>query len=135
MADVDPSRVLGGAIFNALKDDATVGTLIADRVYDRVPASPVFPYVTVNVDDVTEDDDGCGKHWIAAVSVHAWSRSGNRREAFQINSAVRTALDAVTSAAGYRLNYAQFRQARMLDDPDGLTSHGVVVYEYSLAAT
>lgn len=130
-----PSVSLGGKIQATLKADAGLTALVSPRVYDRVPASPVFPYVTVDIDDLTEDDDGCGKHWTCSIMVHAWSRSGNSLQSRAINGAVRAALDTITTVTDYRVNYSQFRQERNLVDPDGLTNHGVVVYEFSLAET
>lgn len=130
-----PSVSLGGKVQSTLKANAGVTTLVSSRVYDRVPASTIFPYITVDMTDLVEDDDGCGKHWLCTVTVHAWSRSGNSLEARKINGAVRAALDTITAVTDYAINYSQFRQERNLDDPDGLTNHGVVVYEFALAET
>lgn len=128
-----PSVSLGGKVQSTLKADAGILALVSTRVYDRVPASPVFPYVTIDLTDLTEDDDGCGKHWECTVTVHSWSRSGNSLEGRKINGAVRAALDTITTVTDYAVNYTQFRQERNIGAPDGLTEHGVVVYEFGLA--
>jgi hypothetical protein len=108
---------------------------IIGRVYDHVPNSPTFPYLRIDVTDITEDDDGCGKHWVCAVNVHIWSRATGRQEASEIAGPVRDALDSITTVTGYAINYNQFRQTRLMDDPDGLTTHGIVSHEIALAAT
>ena len=128
-----PSVSLGGRVQSTLKANAGVTALVSTRVYDRVPASPTFPYITVDMSDLVEDDDGCGKHWECTVTVHSWSRSGNSLESRKINGAVRAALDTITAVTDYAINYTQFRQERNIGAPDGLTEHGVVVYEFGLA--
>jgi len=130
-----PSVSLGGKIFATLKADAGVTALVSTRVYDRVPASPTFPYITVDLTDLVEDDDGCGNHWVCTTTIHSWSRSGNSLEARKMNAAVRAALDTITTVTDYAINYTQFRQERNIGAPDGLTEHGVVVYEFALAET
>jgi hypothetical protein len=130
----DPYSALQPAIVSALVNSAAVGARVGDRIYDQVPTNPTFPYLRVNVTDITEDDDGCGKHWVCAVEVHIWSRATGRQQASLIAGPVRDALDGIAAVSGYRVNYNQFRQTRMLDDPDGLTTHGVVSHEIALAA-
>jgi hypothetical protein len=131
----DPYSALQPVIRTALVDSAAVGALVGDRIYDRVPSNPTFPYLRLNITDLVEDDDGCGKHWIANVEVHVWSRAAGRKEASLIAGPVRDALDAITAVTGYRINHNQYRTTRMLDDPDGLSTHGIVTQEIALAAT
>lgn len=129
----DPLSALQPAVRAALVAASAVTDLVGQRVYDRVPNSPAFPYLTIRIPDITEDDDGCGKHWICAVEVHIWSRATGRQEASQIAGPVRDALDSITAVTGYRINYNQFRLTRMMDDRDGLTVHAVVSSELGLS--
>jgi len=80
-----------------------------------------------------EADDGCASHWVCTTTIHSWSRAGNSLESRKINAAVRAALDTIAAVTDYAINYTQFRQERNIGAPDGLTEHGVVVYEFGLA--
>ena len=129
-----PSVALLGAVFTALKANSDLTSILSQRVYDRNPTvSPTFPYITVDYTSAEEDDDECGKHWDCTVTVHAWSRQSTTLECRTILGHIRAALDAVTSVTGYSVNYQQFRQERCMDDPDGVTTHGVVIYTYNIA--
>ena len=133
-----PDVKLGGAVFTALKGHAPLTALVSSRVYDAgdVPEGAVFPYLTVQPPQCSEDDDGCGLHWIASVQVDVWSRKeGNTLEARKILGPVRAALDAITSVSGFGLNYGQYRISRTTLEQDGRTAHGLVQYEFHLSAT
>lgn len=129
-----PLKELQRSIVLALKADASIGAQLDDRIYDRVPASPSYPYLTVRLTDTTENDDACGNHWLAAASVHVWSNAVGRVEASEILGLVRSALDGITSVTGFKLNYGQWRVDRVLDDPDGVTTHGISTFEFHLSA-
>jgi hypothetical protein len=132
-----PRTVLHPAVVSALNGSAALASAMggAVRAYDRVPTGPTFPYLTVKVPDTTEDDDGCGLHWLCAVEVHVWSRATGSQEASEIVGPVRAALDAITTVTGYAINFIQFRQDRVFMEPDGLTTHGIVTAELHLSAT
>lgn len=132
-----PDVNLGGAVFTALKAHAPLTALVGTRIYDagNVPKSAVFPYLTVQPAQCSEDDDACGQHWLASVQVDVWSRkSGNTLEARSILGPVRAALDSITSVAGFGLNYGQYRLHRTALEQDHLTAHGLVQYEFHLSA-
>lgn len=132
-----PDVNLGGAVFTALKAHASLTALVSTRIYDagNVPKAPVFPYLTVQPAQCSEDDDGCGLHWIASVQVDVWSRkSGNTLEARTILGPIRAALDSITSVTGFELNYRQFRISRTTLEQDHLTAHGLVQHEFHLSA-
>lgn len=130
----DPFSVVQPAVRTALIAHTPLTALVGQRVYDRVPDNPTFPYLTLDISDAVEDDDDCGKHWRVNIEVHVWSRAQGRQEASSIAGPVRNALDAMAVPAGYRYNWQQYRSTRMMLDPDGLTTHGIVQYELGLAA-
>lgn len=123
----DPYSALQPVIVSAL-------TGAGFRVFDRVPSAPEFPYLRVNLTDISEDDDACGKHWFCSLQVDIWSRAPGRQEASQMAGPVRDALDGISAVPGFKLNYGQWRITRMMDDPDGLTTHGVVTFDFHLSA-
>lgn len=127
----EPSLELQRVIVATLKADAEVNALIAGRVYDRVPAPVTFPYVVVGDDQVSQAHAECldGSTEVFP-NLHAWSRAVGKVEAKNIAGAVVRALNgaALTLANGYRLVLIEHDNTQHLGDPDGITSHSVIVF-------
>lgn len=124
----EPSLELQGAIVSTLKNTAAVTALTAQRIYDKPPASPSFPYVTVGDDQTIGDHAECLEGSVEVnANIHVWSRALGKVEAKKIAGAIVTALNAVAlTVTGYRLVLIEHTSTRHLDDPDGITSHSVV---------
>jgi Protein of unknown function (DUF3168) len=127
----EPSLELQRVIVATLRADPAVNALIAGRVYDRVPSPQTFPYVVVGDDQVSQAHAQCleGSTEVFS-SLHAWSREVGKVEAKQIAGAIVTALNGadLALANGYRLVLIEHDNTQHLGDPDGLTSHSVIVF-------
>lgn len=131
---VDPAVPLQKAIYAALTAPGALPVIGAAQVavYDRVPDAATPPYVVIGDDDVMEA--GVGEY--VAVNIHVWSRQVGRVEAKTIAAAVRlalspsddgdTGLDA--SAWGVRVVSCFWQRTRLLDDPDGVSKHAIVMF-------
>lgn len=121
------------AAAEALRADARLAELFggAPRVFDRLPAERVaYPYITL---DRTERDPSPAEGLDGddvTLTLSVWSRpeppSIGKREAARILDA---ALEGLTrediALANQRLVEAVVDFAQVIDDPDGLTKHGV----------
>lgn len=93
------------AVYQRLSMDAGVlSALGGARIYDDVPRTVTFPYVTLgaaqSADWSTGESDGDAHTLI----LNAWSRAGGRREVLQISEVVRAALqDADLTLVDHRL--------------------------------
>lgn len=117
-------------VYTTLNNDATLGTL-ASGVYDYVPESTDYPYVTIG--DFTENRlDMMGrKGKNITFRVHVWSEYKGNKEAANILGRVDTLLDTVDiSVSGYSLVKSSLRRedTQALEDPDGRTRHIVARY-------
>ncbi len=136
----DPAIAIQGAVLTALRNAPDLTALVGTRVYDYVLVGSElqdaqrFPYVRVDVTQSVENDDECGTRWDVFVSVHTWSRSRFRAQTFNMMAAVRAALDVELPVLTYRLEERQFLQSRTLDDPDGITQHGIVEMRFNVSA-
>lgn len=127
MATTEPDLELQGAIINRLKADPAVTALVGTRIFDSVPASALFPYISYGPSDALQTDADCINGIDIDVQIDVWSRSPGFPEAKKINGAVRNALhdvDLVLATNG--LVFLEHRQTSTRRDPDGLTSHGIV---------
>jgi hypothetical protein len=122
--------LMQGAIYSALTNDAPVTALVGGRVHDAVPAKPVFPYVRIGEDQCIDASDACLGGFEIIVKVHVFSRAVGRVETKTILAACRDALNVALTLAGHTVKVSEFLTTRVLDDPDGLTRHGVLELRY-----
>ncbi len=101
------------------------------RAYDTPPADAEFPYVTIGDEQIVDDGSACGAAWEVFADVHVWSRavSGSRSELKTLMAQIEPLLGGL-SLPGFRVVVQHLQTARALNDPDGLTKHGVMTFRY-----
>ena len=119
---------LRAAIHDALIADTPLAALLGGpRVYDEVPASVVFPYVTLGETRVTDWSTGTERGEEHQLTLHAWSRQGGHKEAHQVAGALLQALDdANLTLDQHRLINLRFALADVRREADGRTYHALV---------
>ncbi|MDX0230245.1 DUF3168 domain-containing protein [Sinorhizobium meliloti] len=124
---ISPDLELQGVVFDVLRADPEMISLVNGRIYDRVPENKVFPYVSFGPTDDFEDDADCIYGTDLTIQLDVWSREVGFPEAKRICNAARNALhDKDLQLTENALVQIACRGIRMLRDPDGLTSHGIV---------
>jgi hypothetical protein len=125
-----PSLELQGAIVARLKQDPAVAALVGDRIYDDVPGTAVFPYVSLGPSAELSDDVDCIVGFEITFQIDAWSRAVGSPEVRRVADAVRRALTGadITLADNALLSF-EHRQTRVIRDPDGLTSHAAIAFD------
>lgn len=129
-----PSWPLQQAVYTRLSGDTELTTTLGASVYDFVPDSAAFPYVTIG--DVTEaPNDTMGRTGRdLTITVHAWSQGEQGMETVQkIADRVDDLLDrwspTVTGWTAATMLREFFETMR---DPDALTRHGIARYKIHL---
>jgi hypothetical protein len=122
------SWALQQAVFAAVTTHPAVTALLGTpRLYDDVPQSPAYPYLTLGqstVRDWSAGGDGGDEH---TLTLHVWSRAGGRREAHEIMGALKIALhDAALTLSGHRLVNLRHELSEARRESDGDTYHGIV---------
>ena len=124
-----PAVELQELVFAALKADAGVAAFTT-QVWDSVPETRTFPYITIGEDDIVSADAECivaGNH---GFNVHVWTRSVGRTESKNIAHAVKNALTTGDLALDeHALASLVYRSDFEIGDPDQLTGHRVVKFE------
>ena len=116
------------ALFAALAADTALTALLgAARIYDDVPQSSDFPYLTFGQstarDWSTASDDG-HEH---TITLHVWSQAKGRAQVHEIMSAVRTALHGQPlNLDGHRLINLRHEFSEARRESDGETYHGLL---------
>jgi hypothetical protein len=125
----DPALPMLAAAVAALKAEPSLAAIISDRVFDRPPQRVIFPYIQIGNIQVIADDAECIDGFEVYIDVHGWSRTYGTPETRRICSAVHTALhEAAMSITPFSLVEIRHESTRVLDDPDGETSHGIVTF-------
>lgn len=114
------------AIFERLSNDAALQAK-GVTVYD-VDDEAECPYITIGEDDTvpwnTKDIDGEE----TTSTFHVWSEYPGKKEAKEILSLM---LESLTSAplsleSGFFVSFSGMESIQVLDDPDGVTKHGIM---------
>ncbi len=131
----DSSWPLQVAVDTALRADATLIALLADGadgIYDGVPQDSVFPYVVIGDDTVRPFDTMTEDGAEVTLTIHTWDSPDadgdpvGAKITKQIMAAIENALDqASISVTGHTLTLLRHEFSQVLNDPDGLTRHGV----------
>ena len=131
----DSSWPLQQSVDTALRADATLIALLADGadgIYDGVPQDSVFPYVVIGDDTVRPFDTMTEDGAEVTLTIHTWDSPDadgdpvGAKITKQIMAAIENALDqASISVTGHTLTLLRHEFSQVLNDPDGLTRHGV----------
>lgn len=124
--------MIGAQLQDAIRDRLIAENVAAGRIYDRIPPSAVFPYVEIGDEQTNDDGDQCAEMFEVYVDLHIWSRAPGRYEAKAVGEDCRKALAGGITVDDYHIILDEFETSRILVDPDGLTTHGVITFRYLL---
>lgn len=104
--------------------------LCGGRVYDQVPESPVFPYVTIGDEQHIDDSSQCQDGWEVYPDVHVWSRpaNGSKAEVKTLAAQVVDAVKTLSVVQGFTVVSIFHETSRFLRDPDGKTEHAAITF-------
>lgn len=115
---------------STLKDNAGVSAIVGGRIYDGAPPAKnrTYPDITFGPSDYTPDDADCIVGREETLQLDCWTRDhGRKAQCKRLVDAVKSALhEANLSLAVNALVSIRVVLVRVMDDPDGLTAHGVV---------
>ena len=129
----DYSLAVQGAIYTALTSPAISGvSFVVDNPVTE-PAASDFPFIQIGNSDFTPDDtdDGGGDGGLREFfDLHVWSRYRGQKEVKEIASTIYDRFHGATlTVTGRPSALSWVRNRLILDDPDGLTRHGIVTLE------
>jgi hypothetical protein len=107
-----------------------------EGVYDAVPETETFPYITIGDDAHVEWDTSPELGSNVSITIHTWSRGRGRRETKEIQGYIYDALNRVElTATGYSFAGIDFEQSDSFLDADGLTRHGISTFRILIEKT
>ncbi|MFG1247997.1 DUF3168 domain-containing protein [Xanthobacter flavus] len=123
-----PALALRAAIHATLVTDAALVALLgAPRIHDVPPGDADFPFVTLGEAVVADWSTATEAGTEQALTLHVFSRSGGRAEAFAIAARLQAVLhDAALALEGHRLANLRATTAEVRRESDGRTFHALV---------
>lgn len=111
-----------------------VHALVADRIFERMPAGADYPCITFGPSDYSPDDMECIEGRYETQQIDCWAVDhGRLRLAKQIADAVKDALHKYDADAGdSALITMNVDAVRVMRDADGITAHGIVTVTANL---
>jgi len=124
--------VIGGELQQAIYAALVAGSIAGGRIYDRVPAGAMFPYVTIGDEQVLDDGSECMDAWEVISDVHVWSRpdGGSKLELKALVAEIVPRLATTLTVSGFRTVVGDMQTVRSFRDPDGLTEHAVLSFRF-----
>lgn len=126
-APADRTLYVQEAMVARLRDHEGAFRLLAGRVYDRPPQNVVLPYASFGESIALPFDAQGLRGQEMDITIHVWSRKPGAAECRQIAAQISDALH------WHRLGLAEgtsvlcrHTSTRVMGDPDGITSHGVL---------
>lgn len=119
----DPSLAVQKALYERLKSNSALQALVGARIYDRVPANVVFPYVELGHFQAQVRDYSCLKVTLIDADIRVWSRAVGQVEVKDIASAISAALHRANFALQdpHALVHCLHRDTNYALDADGLS--------------
>lgn len=123
----DGSLALQDAIIVRLRGYAAVTALVGQNSFDRAPQGQATPFIRLGPVQVLPFGhalhDGCQVHQ----QIDCFSSYPGSVQAKQMQAAVIAALDrAALAVTGFALRASRATGGRILEDPDGTTTHAVI---------
>ncbi len=116
------------SIYDTLRNDTALTTMLGGQdIFDDVPRSAKFPYLTLGQSLVRDWSTGGGDGHEHILTLHVWSRANGRKEVYEIMGVLKDVLhDQVLSLDGHVLINLRHEFSEARRDPDGETYHGIV---------
>lgn len=125
------SAELQKLVFETLTGDAGIASIVGARVYDRALPDAAFPFISFGPTSFLLLQDECLEGRTETMQIDIWSESkGGKRQCKDIVDLVVDALNGLEAElATVTITDMRVVLAQVMDDPDGITSHGVVQIE------
>lgn len=126
------SSALQAAIVMAMRGNAALSAAVGARISDVPEINTQYPCISLGNTSFFPERQDCFRRIVETVQIDVWTRAETQRHPCKdICGLVVDVLDQadLTLADPYSLARCELRLARVMDDPDGITHHGVLQFE------
>jgi Protein of unknown function (DUF3168) len=123
---------LQDAILNRLKSNQ----FIVDKgvgVYDYVPKDTGYPRITLGEDTINNWSTKTNYGEDITHTLHVWSQYKGKKEVKEIMNLILESLNEPLSLdSGFLIDFSRVEFMQVLDDPDGITRHGIMRFRFKI---
>lgn len=136
MSGADLSLPLRQAVIAALRASTAIHALVADRIYDAVPAEPTRPYLRYGVPIIVPYEATGIVGSDVDITVHVFDVGPKNDRAYQIAKTVKDALDeaSLTITGGYTLSLMWTGSQALGDEEGSAFVHHLVQFNVIIAS-
>lgn len=123
------------AIYGLLNDASISGVVSIIDNPNTDPSDSDYPFIEIGEsqiipNDVSNSNGNTDTGQDEFFEVHTWSRYRGKKEVKEIMGAIYTALHHTKlNVTGRQTAFSWLDDARVIDDPDGLTRHGIQTFK------
>jgi hypothetical protein len=120
------------ALYNRLKNDVAISAKA--KVYDAVPDTTVFPYITLGEDTVIPYDSKTFDGEEITHTLHVWSQYKGKKEVKEIMSLIIEAVikSPLSLDGGFFVEFTRVDFMQVFDDPSDI-KHGVIRFRFKIS--
>lgn len=128
---MDVTRALQAAVFEHLKTNSAVSSIVGQRIFDGPPASRKWrkPYISFGPSYAVDEDTDCIEGRECTLQLDCWSRDqGRLGPCRDLADAVDRSLhkSELSGADPFAISAVRTVSNRVFRDPDVITAHGIV---------
>lgn len=102
---------------------------LGGRVYDRATEGTNYPFVSMGPSDWVDESVECIKARSISLQIDVWGSRSNKGALEDLTDDVATALDGFADEDRLTMHPIRIVSVQVMDDPDGMTVHGIVRIE------
>lgn len=102
---------------------------LGGRVYDKATEGTAYPFVSMGPSDAVDESVECIKAKNISLQIDVWGSQTNKGRVEDLTDDVAAALDGYEAISVLTMHPIEIVQTQVMDDPDGLTVHGIVRIE------
>lgn len=99
------------------------------RVYDKATEGTAYPFVSMGPSDAVDESVECIKAKNISLQIDIWGSRTNKGRVEDLTDDVAAALDGYENTEALTMHPIEIVQTQVMDDPDGMTVHGIVRIE------
>ncbi len=123
------SWALQKLIYSALSASPHVISHISNRIYDDIPRSAVYPYISFGEGEVQALSGSDEQALVHKVVLHIWSKGNGKKEIFALVDVVKGVLDdEALLLSDHHLVSMHCESSRVRREPKTQSYHGILAY-------
>lgn len=123
------------SIYNRLSNDISLSSKVKG-VFDAVSTNQEFPYITLGEDTSSDWSTKTSVGEEITHTLHIWSRYKGKKEVKEIMNLILQSMTLPLSLeGGFLVELSKIEFMEVLNDPDGITRHGVMRIRFRISQT